>query len=146
MGLREDIAKRMERKRAEITELETQVRLAREYVQALEDTLKLIPREAVNSSGESAEITLRPGTSLAKAREAIKKVRRPMHLTELLTAIGKGHSRNERAGLSGTLAAYVRRGEVFTRPAPNTFGLIELKTSDVEIEIEPRPPAGFGQL
>lgn len=147
MGLREDIGKRIDKKRAEIAELESQVRLAREYMQALEDTLKLIPRGAASGESESVEITLRAGTSLSKARDAIRKAGRPMHLTELLTAIGRGQTRNERAGLSGTLSAYVRRGEIFTRPAPNTFGLLELRDiSDDELAIEPDPPAGFGKL
>ncbi len=149
MGLREDIGRKIDKKRAEIIELETQARLAREYLQALEDTLKMLPRE---SSAETT-VTLRPGTSLAKARDALRKAGRPLHITELLAAIGKGSSRNERAGLSGTLAAYVRRGEVFARPAPNTFSLIELPNpadDEPEVLLEPEPedapPAGFGKL
>jgi hypothetical protein len=144
MGLREDLLKRIERKRAEIVELESQTRLAREYLQALEDTFKLIPRDAATGA-EPTVVTLRPGTSLARSRDAIRKAGRPLHLTELLTALGKGTSRNERAGLSGTLAAYVRRGEIFTRPAPNTFGLVELKTNEND-DAAPVPPAGFGKL
>jgi septal ring factor EnvC (AmiA/AmiB activator) len=145
MGLRDDLGRRIERKKAEITELETKIALAREYCQALEDTLKMIPKDATD-----AAVVLRAGTSLAKSRDAIRKAGRPLHLTELLTAIGKGSSRNERAGLSGTLAAYVRRGEIFTRPAPNTFGLVDLKTEDAELGVDPDdesvPPPGFGKL
>lgn len=143
MGIREDLVRKIERKRAEIAELETTARLAREYLQALEDTLKMIPKDPSNGSNSFA--TLRPGSALAKARDAIRKAARPMHVTELLEAIGKGTSRNERAGLSGTLAAYVRRGEIFTRPAPNTFGLTELKTTE-DTDIPPVPPPGFGKL
>ena len=143
MGLREDLLRRIERKRAEIAELESQARLAREYLQALEDTFKLVPKEARN--GADAIPTLRPGTNLSKARDAIRKAGRPLHLTELLAALGKGTSRNERAGLSGTLAAYVRRGEIFTRPAPNTFGLVELESTGND-SAKPVPPAGFGKL
>lgn len=144
MGLREDLTRRIERKKAEIAELETQVRLAREYLQALEDTFRLVPKDASSSVDPAA--TLRPGTALAKARDAIRKAGRPLHINELLNAIGKGTSRNERAGLSGTLAAYVRRGEIFTRPAPNTFGLAEIKTTVQADNSEPVPPAGFGKL
>jgi hypothetical protein len=142
MGFREDLARRIERKRAEIVELEMQVRIAKEYLQALEDTFKLVPKDASNGDGEAE---LRPNTALSKARDAIRAAGRPMHLTELLTAIGKGQSRNERAGLSGTLAAYVRRGEIFTRPAPNTFGLIGMKAAE-PVEEQTVPPPGFGKL
>jgi hypothetical protein len=155
MGFREDLNRRIERKKGEIAELETQIRLAKEYLQALEDTLKLLPRDG--SDDASSVTVLRPGTALAKARDAIRAAGRPMHIVELLNAIGKGASRNERAGLSGTLAAYVRRGEIFTRPAPNTFGLVDLKsqpmafTEPIVPEPEPDdeapvPPPGFGKL
>jgi hypothetical protein len=157
MGLRQDLIRRIERKKTEIAELQTQIRLAQEYVQALEDTLRLVPKDA--SDGPNA-VTLRPNSSLAKARDAIRQAGRPLHVTALLQAIGKGTSRNERAALSGTLAAYVRRGEIFTRPEPNTFGLVDLPSSpandNVPLEIEPdnvpiddddpMPPAGFGKL
>jgi len=151
MGLREDLQKRIDRKRAEITDLETQIRLAQEYLQALEDTLKLVPRDGNGSTASESRVTLRPGTALFKAREAIRKAGRPMHVTELLEAMGKGTSRNEKAGLSGTLATYVRRGEIFTRPAPNTFGLVKTKTEPTDdlgfpLEPEPVPPKGFGKL
>jgi hypothetical protein len=161
MGFREDLVRRMDRKRAEIAELEAQIRLAREYLQALEDTLKIVPRDAATVTEKA--VSLRPGTSLAKARDAIQKAGRPLHVAELLSAIGKGNTRNDRAGLSGTLAAYVRRGEVFTRPAPNTFGLVGMvvRANEPELEIEPefplmegsdepvrepKPPSGFGRL
>jgi hypothetical protein len=144
MGFREDLAKRIDRKRTEVAELETQVRLAREYLQALEDTLKIAPKDT--GSGSESTVTLRAGTSLAKARDAIRSSGRPLHINDLLVAIGKGTSRNERAGLSGTLAAYVRRGEVFTRPAPNTFGLVDAKQPEESKAQEAVPPAGFGKL
>jgi hypothetical protein len=35
------------------------------------------------------------------------------------------------------LAAYVRRGEIFTRPSPNTFGLLELG-HDNEADASPK--------
>lgn len=47
--------------------------------------------------------------------------------------------------LASSLAAYVRKGEIFTRPAPNTFGLVELGHKTI-IEEEAGPPAGFGQI
>lgn len=149
MGFREDLTRRIERKRAEILELETQIRLAKEYLQALEDTLKLLPKDGSTPTDMVSANSLRPGTSLAKARDAIRKAGRPLHITELLPAVGKGTSRNDRAGLSGTLSTYVRKGEIFTRPAPNTFGLMELLDNAVDavpIADTQQPPAGFGKL
>lgn len=145
MGLREDLARRIEKKRAEIVELQIQVRLAEQYLQAMEDMLRLVPRDQSGSGGGvSPSPKLRPGSSLAKARDAILKAGRPLYVTELLGAIGKGTTRNDRAGLSGTLAAYVRRGEIFTRPAPNTFGLVEMPADERGTNAD-GPPPGFGR-
>ena len=120
MGLRAEFQKRIDRKLQEITELETKTREARVYVQALEDMMRLLPREESNGQAES---TLKPGTAIGKARDAIKAAGRPLHITEILVAIGRPTDKNNRAAIGGSIAAYVRRGEVFTRPAPNTFGL-----------------------
>lgn len=136
MGLRDELLKRIERKRQDIATLESQIRESSSYVQALEDTLKLLPRDGLNDGG--AEQVLRPTSSVFRAREAIRKAGRPMHITELLEAIGKPGDRMNRSALGGSIAAYVRKGEIFTRPAPNTFGLLELGNS-VEL------PLNFGE-
>jgi hypothetical protein len=121
MGIRVEFQKRIDKKHQEIAELETKVREARVYVQALEDMMRLLPREELNGRAES---TLRPGTAIGKARDAIKAAGHPLHITEILVAIGRPLDKGNRAAIGGSIAAYVRRGEVFTRPAPNTFGLI----------------------
>lgn len=159
MGFKEDLLRRIDRKKGEIAELENQIRLAQEYLQALEDVAKSLPKDI--SSTPPSSSGLRPGTALAKARDAIRAAGRPMHVMELLTAVGKGNSRMERAGLSGTISAYVRRGDVFTRTGPNTFGLVDMPVSsdagapplqifDEDPEPEPEtarvPPLGFGKL
>ena len=139
MGLRDDLVKRIERKQQEIMELESRLKENAAYLQALEDTLKLLPREGINEG--NADAVLRQNSGTARAREAILQAGRALHVSELLKAIGRDDTRNSRAGLSGSLAAYVRKGEIFTRPAPNTFGLLELK----EPENERVPPPGFGR-
>jgi hypothetical protein len=122
MGLRGEFQKKIDKKHQEIEELETKIREARIYVQALEDMMRLLPREELNGQPES---TLKPGTAIGKARDAIKAAGRPLHITEILVAIGRPTDKNNRAAIGGSIAAYVRRGEVFTRPAPNTFGLVD---------------------
>ena len=125
MNLRRDIEKKIERKQVEIRDWEMRVREANSYIQALQETLKMLPREAAAPSR-----TLRPGTSVAKAYEAIKKARKPLQINEILRAIGRAADKKNRLSLSGSLAHYVRAEELFTRPAPNTFGLIELEDDD----------------
>lgn len=141
MNERRKIEERLRKKEHEINDLEAQVRNARIYVQALQDVLKMLPRpvEPAATSG-----TLRPGSNMAKVRDFILQHGRPVHISELLKGLGLPASRESRASLSGSLAAYVRKGEIFTRPAPNTFGLIELghTREPAEKSLE-EPPADF---
>ncbi|MBI4823663.1 MAG: hypothetical protein HY805_05480 [Nitrospirae bacterium] len=122
MGIRAKFEEKIKRKEQEIQEYEGKIREAKAYLQALQDSLKLLPREGKNVSIESI---LRPGSNIAKTYEFLKKIGKPLHITEILKGIGKSTSKKDRIALSGSLGWYVRRKEIFTRPAPNTFGLIE---------------------
>ena len=104
--------------------------------------LKILPRsldrESLNGSG-----SLRAGSGVAKARELILQAGHPVHVVDLLKALEREPTREARASLSGSLAAYVRRGEIFSRPSPNTFGLLELGHGNDTPDEE--PPADFGE-
>ena len=69
-----------------------------------------------------------------------------MHISEILSALGRANEHNARASISGALGAYVRKGEIFVRPKPNTFGLIELGHHESGDAPEEEPPANFGAL
>lgn len=142
MAARDELQKRIERKKAEIASLEAQVRDAKVYIQAMEDAIKVLPRELDDAT---IDTVLRPGSNVAKAREALQKAGKPMHILEILEAIGKETDPESRAALSGSLAAYVRKREIFTRPAPNTFGLLEFEdASPVRQTAAATPPPNFG--
>jgi hypothetical protein len=126
MSFRDDILKRLERKKAEIAKLESDLAVARSYAQALEDTLKLAPRDGMEEQPPEVK-PLRPGTALAKAREAILNAGKPLFLSDLLAALGKEDTNANRLSLAGSLGSYVRDRKIFTRPGPNQFGLIELQ-------------------
>src|SRR5690606_24863685 len=112
------------------------------YIQALRDILKLLDKD--DSDSADAESILRPGSAVAEARQVILNRSAPVHVNEILEALGREATREAKASLTSSLAAYVRRGEIFTRPAPNTFGLAELghETTD---EDAAEPPADFGR-
>jgi hypothetical protein len=143
MNERRKIEERLRKKEEEIREFEAKIRDARIYVQALQDVLKILPRESERNIRAGA---LRPGSGVAKVREFILEKGGAAHVTELLEALGRPATREARASLSGSLAAYVRKGEIFTRPSPNTFGLIELgHVNEDEANPDNEPPAGFGE-
>ena len=137
MSERKKIENMMKKKELEVMALEEQLKAAKVYLQAMQDVLKVYPKVA-------EPLTLRTGSAVALTRDMILKRGEPVHIGAILEGMGKEATRENRASLTSSLAAYVRRGEVFTRPAPNTFGLLELGHTNVE-EI-PEPPAGFGTI
>jgi hypothetical protein len=140
MRLRSDIQKRIEKKQEEARELGLRIRETNAYIQGLLDTLKMLPKDA-----DDISTTLRPDTQLAKARDAILRHHAPMHITDLLKALNRPVDRKSRASLGGSLSAYVNRGEIFTRPAPNTYGLIEMaKSASGNGHDDGEPPESFG--
>ncbi|MBV8764927.1 MAG: hypothetical protein JO137_19670 [Hyphomicrobiales bacterium] len=140
MEERRKIEERLHKKEQEISNLEDRLRTARIYVAALQDILKMLVADG------GAAPALKAGSMAAKAREAILNAGRPLHVGALLDALDRVPSRENRASITSSLAAYVRRGEIFTRPAPNTFGLSELSHGTAEIADDEGPPAGFGRV
>ena len=139
MGIRQDFERRIAKKQQEISDLELQVRDARSYLQALQDSLKLIPRD-MDSNGSSGG-DLRAGSALSKARDAIKKAGKPLHINDILTALGKTVDKKNKLSLAGSISNYARKQEIFTRTAPNTFGLREFEPSTDE-----QLPESFGDV
>jgi len=147
MGIRENFQKLIDKKEQEITELELQIREAKAYVQALQDSMKLLPRDG----SAAVEHTLRPGSSLAKARDAIRAAGGPLPIAEILKAIGKPQDKKHRVSLAGTLSGYARDGRIFEKTAPNTFGLLESRKSpfagdSVEAITDDDLPEEFGAM
>ncbi len=87
-------------------------------------------------------LALRPGSDLAKARELLQRVGQQLHVNEIVKGIGKELTRANRLSLGGSLSGYVRKGLIFNRPAPNSFGLLEFEDKNGANE----PPAEFGGL
>jgi hypothetical protein len=144
MNERRKIEERLRRKEQEIQGLEDQIKEARVYIQALQDVLKLLPRDA-DAEG-SPDTVLRAGSLVAQARTTIKARGGALHVDEILRILGKEVNRENKAALSGSLAAYVRRGEIFTRPAPNTYGLVELEPIEQhQSPVVTEPPPNFGE-
>jgi hypothetical protein len=143
MSERAKIEEKLRRKEAEIQSLEEKIKAGRIYVQALRDVLRVLADD--ESPQDGADAILRPGSAVAQARDAISAAGAPMHVDDLLVAMGKEPTREAKSSLIGSLSAYVRRGEIFTRPAPNTFGLTDLVSSSPEAK-PAGPPSGFGRI
>lgn len=141
MGLRDNFQKMIDKKQQEIRALELQLKEASAYVQALQDSMKLLPRDG----SDTTQHTLRPGSTLAKTRDILKAARTPMPIGEILKALGKPQDKKHRVSLAGTLSGYARKGRVFVKTAPNTFGLLELGASESGSD-EDELPQEFGNM
>ena len=139
------IERKIKRKESEIESLQRKLGAARVYLQALKDVLRAVDNTTDDNDdgGGTGESHLRKGSAVAQARDVILERGVPVHIDELLQRIGKEPTRENKASLAGSLSAYVRRGEVFTRPAPATFGLVELQHVEQE-EQTTEPPSNFG--
>jgi hypothetical protein len=145
MGIRDNFQKLIDKKQQEIEQLELQIRETGVYIQALQDSMKFLPRDSANSA--TADHTLRPDSALAKARDAIRAAGAPLPIAEILKAIGKPQDKKSRVSLAGTLSGYVRQGKVFTKTAPNTFGLLEFGNNQPEAPGEGDDlPGEFGNM
>ncbi len=146
MGARESLQKLIDRKSVEIDRLEGQLRDARVYIQAVQDSFKLLPRE---ENGEAASKELRPGSALAQVQEFLKREGAPQHISTILEFLGKPLDKQSRVSLSGSLGGYARDHRIFTKTGPNTFGLIEFdsKTNQEDQQPElPGLPDDFGKM
>lgn len=127
MGARENLQKLIDKKQEEIEELKTSLTHASIYLQALYDSMKALPKEPSGSYSGKIEVPkLREGSMLWTARQSLLAAKKPLHINDLLVSMGKNADEKERLSLTGSIGWYVRKGRVFTRPAPNTFGLVEL--------------------
>lgn len=143
MSERQRIEEQLRRKEAEVFVLEERLITARAYLQALRDVLRILSGDEPEEAGP-AEAMPRAGSSVAQARDVILARGEPVHVNDLLEAAGRAPSRENRVSLTSSLSAYVRRGDIFTRPAPNTFGLIELGHHAAPGAAGDMPPPKFG--
>jgi hypothetical protein len=140
MGItaRESLQKLLERKEQEIADLEVRLCEARAYAEALRESIRLVSKGEIQngSSSNSTAPTLRPNTLLFQVREALLKHGKSMYITDLLSAVGRPVDPKQRVSLAGTLSSYVREGKIFSKTAPNTFGLLEFDLPHVSPPIE----------
>src|SRR5271165_1474226 len=115
MGLASDIRKKIDKKyrdlneleekrtavKRSLTELNTQIREVTAAKDAYEEILKITPED---STDERPEPKIRPGSTVALAREVLRKHGQPMHVSKLLEALGKQPTHENRVSLSGSLA------------------------------------------
>lgn len=152
MFTRKELEKRITKKAEEVADLERKLVNAdkelaegRAYLQALRDMLKLCPTDRTPEA--HASDSLREGSLMAKARDAIRAAGKPLHISEIALAVGADPKK--KTSLAGSLNAYARKPKIFTRAdTANTFGLIEFQETEgaEEINTEKEVPKNIVNL
>lgn len=137
MSAEREIKKRIKAKEEEVRQLENQLLEANAHLKAWTESLKLLERASTVNDGS----TLQPGSMVYKSHGVLQQAGRALHIKDIIERIGLEQTKKNRVSLSSSLAGYVRRESIFSRPAPNTFGLVEFSNIEEEREL----PEGFGQ-
>lgn len=133
---------KIRRKEAELAALEAQLREVRTYLTALQDMRRMMDKAgSANASSTVGSRGIREGTTVHRALEILREAGHPLHISELLKRLGKPNTRDAGAAVTGSLSSYVRRGQIFTRPKPGTFGLVEMIGDETD-----QPSAAIHQL
>lgn len=139
MSIRSQLEKKIENKFRDIEEMELILREQRAFLAGMQEALKGLPKD--NGDERKSGQILRPGSDMAKARDYLKLVGTPLYITEILKGIGKELTKKHRISVGGSLSMYARKNEIFSKTAPNTFGLIEFDN-----RADDEPPEGFGTM
>ncbi|MFC1476255.1 hypothetical protein ACFLQW_04570 [Candidatus Zixiibacteriota bacterium] len=138
MKAERDIEKKIRQKEEEVNQLKQQLMQAEAELKGWQGSLRLIQRTTAGNGGG----VIRPGSLVYQARSVLLKEGKPMHIKALLAKMGKEITKKNRVSLSGSLGGYVRQNYIFTRPAPNTFGLMQFGEGQ---ENEDIIPEAFGR-
>ena len=141
---------------AHIAEQEAELVSLKERAMRLEVSIeagkKLLALMA-GATGASPESLLKAGSRVEKAYRVIAVANEPLHIGEIVRRLEMEDTLRNRNSLVGVIARYVRRGQIFTRAAPNTFGLLPRsgeKGPQLEESEAPRASTGgsalFGDL
>jgi hypothetical protein len=131
MNLRKEFEKLIEKKKAEIAEAQRAIAAAEAYIQAMTDALKKLPKD------DSVAPTVRPGSDVEKIRDAILAAGKPLHLNEIIDAMGRSGDADAKAKIAGILGWYIGKEKVFVKTAPNTYGLVELAAIPTDFGEDP---------
>ena len=124
--MRVHIERELAKKQAEATKLEGELAVVRGVMEALSELLKKLPKDG-SSEPSTGSRHLRPGSDVYRSREAILAAGKPLHISELLSAIGKEVTKKNRTSLTSSLGVYARKREHFTKEGPNRFGVVGMQ-------------------
>ena len=128
MSPRVKIEKQIKRRELEIQrlvdqkkELDSDIRDTETFIKGLQEALKHLPSEKKDTD----TYTVRPGSDVYKALMILQNYGKPLRIEDILKNMGKEVNKHNRVNVASQLSHNYREGRIFTRPAPNTFGLLK---------------------
>ena len=115
-----------------------ELRKARQRADRLEDALRhyeeiynvMNGAPSPDSSGVARHGPVRTGSQAERVIQVLGDTGRPLHIDEIMARLGVEATVSAKNSLAGVLSRYVRQEQIFSRPAPGTFGLREWETSE----------------
>jgi hypothetical protein len=132
MSSREGIERAIRKKEIEILSLEKKIEGHRAFIRGLKESLRYLPTNGVEPEAQATG--LRVGTMIHKVKMILETRNRALHVNEILKALGRPVDAKNRVSVAGSIGGYVRRDEIFTKEAPNTFGLKTFTKNEGEQE------------
>lgn len=108
-------------KEAEMAHLEAELSAARAYIEALENRLKEAETRIDEAPGDTDD-------PIVAIRRVILEAGQPLFIDDIVRGLGRRVSRESREHIRRLVLPWVRRGEIFTRPRPLMYGLLELES------------------
>lgn len=147
MSLQSELEIRIARERRRVAELRNELIRRESFIQGLEAALSLLAADRPSGGYQDTGESLRSGSDVSKAQQLLCTAKRPLHISEILTGIGKEDTKQKRASLGSSLARYARKGEVFQRgPRPNEFAVIPDGSAGGAHDSKPSKPEDSVQL
>lgn len=109
-------------KQSELVRLEAELTAGRAYLRFLEDRIEA----AEERSGDEPECN----DPVIVIRRLIREAGQPLYIDDILRGLDRPLNRDGREEIRQLLLSWVRRQEIFTRPRPGVFGLLELERGD----------------
>lgn len=107
-------------KAAELARLDAELSAARAYLDLLQGRIDAAEERCANEPEASDDPVI-------AIRRVILEAGKPLYIDDILRGLALPLTREYRDQTRQLLLSWVRRGEVFTRPRPGVFGLVELE-------------------
>jgi hypothetical protein len=134
MDYRVELEKRLEKQRSylagihsQIADLRVKADTAEAVIKELEALQKILPRAENQNNGSSPKtvFTMRQGSEVWQAREALREFGKATHTDKILEKMNKPVTKENRRSLASQLGWHAKRERFFTKTEPYIFGLLE---------------------